>query len=47
MTNYKILFSAPYMIPFLDRFRPELESHGLELIVPLVQERLSEEALME
>lgn len=41
-----ILFSAPYMIPFLDRFRPELESYGLELIVPEVHERLSEEELL-
>jgi hypothetical protein len=31
-----ILFSAPYMIPFLPRFRPLLESYGMELIVPEV-----------
>ncbi len=37
-----ILFSAPYMIPFLDRFRPVLERHGLDLIVPEVHERLEE-----
>ncbi|RPI82846.1 MAG: dihydrofolate reductase [Chloroflexi bacterium] len=41
-----ILFSAPYMIPFLDRFRPILESYGLELIVPAVQERMNEEDLL-
>jgi D-3-phosphoglycerate dehydrogenase / 2-oxoglutarate reductase len=41
-----ILFSAPYMVPFLDRFRPLLESYGLDLIVPHVQERLSEEDLL-
>lgn len=41
-----ILFSAPYMIPFLDRFRPMLERHGLELIVPQVEERLNEEQLL-
>lgn len=41
-----ILFTAPYMIPFLDRFRPVLESHGLELIVPSVEERLEEHDLM-
>jgi D-3-phosphoglycerate dehydrogenase len=34
------------MIPFLDQFRPELEAYGLELIVPHVQERLTEEALL-
>ncbi len=42
----KILFSAPYMIPFLDRFRPILESYGLELIVPDVRERLGEEEIL-
>jgi D-3-phosphoglycerate dehydrogenase len=41
-----ILFSAPYMIPFLPRFRPELESYGLELIVPEVHERLGEADLL-
>ncbi|HTX92046.1 MAG TPA: phosphoglycerate dehydrogenase [Anaerolineales bacterium] len=41
-----VLFSAPYMIPFLDRFRPLLEQHGLELIVPEVHERLEEETLL-
>jgi len=42
-----ILFSAPYMIPFLDRFRPELESYGLDLIIPEVHERLTEEQLLQ
>lgn len=41
-----ILFSAPYMIPFLERFRPILESYGLTLIVPAVQERLNEADLL-
>jgi D-3-phosphoglycerate dehydrogenase len=41
-----ILFSAPYMIPFLDRFRPLLKGYGLELIVPEVHERLSEEEIL-
>jgi D-3-phosphoglycerate dehydrogenase len=43
----KILFSAPYMITSLDRFRPELEGYGLELIVPDVHERLSEEEILQ
>ena len=42
-----ILFSAPYMIPSLSRFRPILEEHGLELIVPEVYERLGEDELLE
>lgn len=41
-----ILFTAPYMIPFLDRFRPVLESYGLEVIVPSVEERLEAHELM-
>jgi D-3-phosphoglycerate dehydrogenase / 2-oxoglutarate reductase len=42
-----VLFSAPYMIPVLERFRPELESHNLELIVPEVHERLEEQQLLQ
>ncbi len=41
-----ILLSAPYMIPFLDRFRPALARYGLDLIVPEVRERLEENELM-
>ncbi len=42
-----VLFTAPYMIPFLDRFRPVLESYGIGLIVPEVQERVDEDVLLE
>jgi D-3-phosphoglycerate dehydrogenase / 2-oxoglutarate reductase len=41
-----ILFSAPYMIPFLNRFKPLFDNLGIELIVPQVFERLSEEELL-
>ncbi|HSB66267.1 MAG TPA: phosphoglycerate dehydrogenase [Anaerolineales bacterium] len=41
-----ILFSAPYMIPLLPDYRPMLESLGLQLIVPDVQERLGEDELL-
>src|SRR5512135_964635 len=41
-----VLFSAPYMIPSLDRFRPVLERHGLDLIIPDVQERLEEAEIL-
>ena len=37
-----ILLTAPYMLPFVDRFRPILEGYGLELIVPEVHERFEE-----
>lgn len=42
-----ILFTAPYMIPFLDRFRPTLENYGLELIIPEVNERLESPQILE
>lgn len=41
-----VLVSAPYMIPYMDRFRPLLEAHGLELIIAPVQERLDEDDLL-
>src|SRR5690554_3969327 len=41
-----VLLSAPYMIPCVDRFRPVFERYGVELIVPEVRERLSEEELL-
>ncbi len=41
-----ILLTAPYMLPFLDRFKPVFEKHGLDLIVPEVQERMKEADLM-
>lgn len=42
MSEKTILFSAPYMIPFLDRFKPLFDHYHLELIVPEVHERLGE-----
>lgn len=41
-----ILFTAPYMIPFVDRFQPIFEKYDLELIVPDVQERMEEDDLL-
>jgi len=41
-----ILFTAPYMIPFVDRFRPVFEKYGTELIIPDVQERMEEDDLL-
>jgi D-3-phosphoglycerate dehydrogenase len=44
---HTILISAPYILPVLERFQSELESHNLELIVPFeVQERLSEDEIL-
>lgn len=42
----RVLISAPYMLPFMDRFRPLLEGLGLDLLVPEVRERLEEDDLL-
>lgn len=41
-----ILFSAPYMIPSIERFKPVFEHYQIQLIVPKVEERLNEENLL-
>lgn len=41
-----ILLTAPYMIPFRERFRPVFEHYGLEVIVPEVRERMEEADLL-
>ncbi len=42
-----ILLTAPYMIPFLERFGPVFAQYGLELIVPEVRERMEEADLLQ
>ena len=41
-----VLLSAPYMIPFKDRFVPFLVSFGLKVILPEVHERLEAEEIL-
>jgi D-3-phosphoglycerate dehydrogenase len=41
-----VLVSAPYLLPELERFRPVLEAFDLNLIVPKVHERLSEDEIL-
>lgn len=43
----RILFSAPYMIPVVDRFKPLFDAAGIELIIPRVTERMEEEELLQ
>ena len=43
----KVLFSAPYMIPFLERFPPIFDQYNLDLILPEVNERLDEEQILQ
>ncbi|MFC1714994.1 phosphoglycerate dehydrogenase [Candidatus Poribacteria bacterium] len=44
--KWKVLVSAPYMQPVIDRFQSIFDSHDIELVVPQVRERLSEEELL-
>lgn len=45
--HYKVLISAPYFQPVIDRFRPMFESAGIETVIPPVKERLDEEELLQ
>ena len=42
----RVLFSAPYMIPVFDRFRPLFDGAGVEVTIARVKERMSEEELL-
>ncbi len=44
--KYSVLLTAPYMLPFLERFKPVFAKYGLDLIVPHVQERMEEADLL-
>jgi len=44
--KFIVLFTAPYMIPVVDRFKPVFEKYDIELIVPNVRERMEEVDLL-
>ncbi|MCC6499621.1 MAG: phosphoglycerate dehydrogenase [Anaerolineales bacterium] len=44
--KYTVLFTAPYMIPFVERFKLVFAKYDIELIVPDVRERMEEDDLM-
>lgn len=41
-----VLLTAPYMIPFVDRFKPVFDQYQINLVVPEVNERLEEVDLL-
>ena len=41
-----VLLSAPYMLPFVERFKPVFNHYGIDLIVPEVHERMEEEQIL-
>jgi D-3-phosphoglycerate dehydrogenase / 2-oxoglutarate reductase len=45
--SWRVLVSAPYMIPVLDEFLPWFREHDIEPVVPPVEERLNEDQLLE
>jgi D-3-phosphoglycerate dehydrogenase len=44
--KYTILFSAPYMIPFVKRFKPVFDKYNVDLLIPEVHERMEEAELL-
>jgi D-3-phosphoglycerate dehydrogenase len=44
--SWRVLVSAPYMLPALEEFRPRLAREGVEVVRADVRERLSEEELL-
>lgn len=44
--TWRVLVSAPYMLPALEEFRSGLEAEGVEIVRAHVRERLSEEELL-
>ena len=42
-----VLLSAPYMLPFIDRFRAVFDHYGIDLLIPDVHERMEEEQILE
>ncbi len=45
--TWKVLVSAPYFLPVIEKWRPRLAAEGVELIAAQVNERLNEEELLE
>ncbi|MCK5214115.1 MAG: phosphoglycerate dehydrogenase [Candidatus Omnitrophica bacterium] len=46
MPKKKVLVSAPYFLPVVDRFKSILDENNIELVLPDVDERLEEDELL-
>jgi D-3-phosphoglycerate dehydrogenase / 2-oxoglutarate reductase len=44
--SWRVLVSAPYILPVIEEFRPWLESEGIEIVIVPVRERLGEAELL-
>lgn len=47
MATHKVMVSAPYMQPVIDRFRNRFEEEDIELVIPPVEERMEEDELLD
>lgn len=47
MARFKVLITAPYIQPVIDRFRSIFNEHDIELAIPPVAERCEEEDLLQ
>jgi D-3-phosphoglycerate dehydrogenase len=45
--KWKVMISAPYMQPVIDRFRNVFVEHDIDLLIPPVDERMEEDELLE
>ena len=45
--KWKVMLSAPYMQPVINRFRKIFDKHDIELLIPPVNERMEEDELLE
>ncbi|MBI2332328.1 MAG: phosphoglycerate dehydrogenase [Chloroflexi bacterium] len=44
--KHTVLLTAPYMLPFVERFKPVFDSYDIDLIIPNVEERMEEEDIL-
>ena len=44
--SYTLLLTAPYMMPFVDKFKPVFDYYKIDLIIPPVNERMEEADLL-
>jgi D-3-phosphoglycerate dehydrogenase len=44
--KHTVLLTAPYMIPFVERFKPVFDAYNIGLIIPDVHERMEESDLL-
>jgi len=45
--TYRVLISAPYLLPDVDRFQDFFKRHDIEAVIADVEERLEESELLE